>query len=132
MARYNMNKEIKEMAAITGKTEKEVSIKYGYKITDVSGEWEACNRSTQGRISSDLAKLKASKRAEASRKAFEQKLESGAVVWRKVGADWLAQVTGREVTAGDIIDVERKDGSTSKHQVKSIVSRGEYGIYCKV
>lgn len=130
MATYNMSKEVKELAALKGMTDEEVAKSLG--LTYTWDQWTAWNRGEQYKVTSALADAKAAKKAAEDKAAFAQKLEKGAAVWRKVGRDWLVQVTGREVAVGDIIEVERRSGEKSKQTVKHIVSRGEDGIYCRV
>lgn len=131
MARHEVGKEIMELAALLGKTEEEIAAKYAHKLVNF-GSWEACNTRTVSAIRNALADAREAKRKSDGQKALAQKLEKGAVVWRKVGAEWLVQVTGQEVKAGDMVTVERKSGEKSQQLVKYIVSRGSYGIYCKV
>lgn len=132
MAWYTVDKEVKELAKLTGRTEEQVTAKYGHNARIYDGEWEAGNRSTQNGIIMALNDAKAAQRKADTKKAFEAKLSSGAAVWRKVGYEWLVQVTGAEVTVGDIIEVERRNGEKSKQRVRNIISRGADGIYCQV
>ena len=132
MARHIVTKEVRELAQITGKTEAEVTAKYTYKVRLSDGEWEACNRGTQSSIKRELAEAQARARKAEEKKAFAQKMQAGAAIWRKVGIEWLVQVTGREVEAGEMIEVERRDGSKSLHLIRSIVTQNDNGIFCRV
>ena len=128
---YEVQDKVKELAEITGTTPEATAKKYGldYKRDTYILAW---NRAEQNRIHMALEDAKAAQRAQKAKAAFEQKLASGAIVWRKVGGDWLVQVTGREVAVGDLIEVERRSGEKSKQTVKHVVSRGADGIYCRV
>ena len=130
MASYNMSKEIKELATLKGMTEEAVAKSFG--LTYTWDQWTAWNRGEQYKVTSALADARDAKKAAENKAAFEKKLSEGAAVWRKVGGDWLVQVTGREVAVGDLIEVERRSGEKSKQTVKHVVSRGADGIYCRV
>ena len=130
MASYNMDKEIKELASLKGMTEEEVAKSFG--LTYTWNQWTAWNRGEQYKVTSALADARDAKKAAEDKAAFEKKLSKGAAVWRKVGGDWLVQVTGREVAVGDTLDVTRRNGETSKQLVRKIVSRGVDGIFCRV
>lgn len=133
MAQYNVNAQVQKLAAMRSITEEALADQYGYKLSrDIeTGEWMAGNRGIESRIDRDLYDAKAAKRAEDRKKALAAKLSAGTAVWRKVGDEWLIQVTGREVEAGDMIEVERRDGSKSQQIVRAIISRGADGIYCR-
>lgn len=128
---YEVQDKVKELAEITGTTPEATAKKYGldYKRDTYILAW---NRGEQNRIHMALEDAKAAQRAQKAKAAFEQKLASGAIVWRKVGYEWLVQVTGREVAEGDMLDVTRRNGETSKQLVRKIVSRGVDGIFCRV
>lgn len=130
MAMYNMSEEVKEIAELTGKSEEQVAEELDMK--DVSGEWTAYNRREEYRVKVALADAKRSAAKEKAKREFEQKLASGAAVWRKISGEWLVQVTGQEVKEGDIIKVERRDGSTSDELIKSIVTKNDDGIFARV
>lgn len=130
MAMYNMSEEVKEIAELTGKSEEQVAEELDMK--DVSGEWTAYNRREEHRVKVALADAKRSAAKEKAKREFEQKLASGAAVWRKISGEWLVQVTGQEVKEGDIIKVERRDGSTSDELIKSIVTKNDDGIFARV
>ncbi len=130
MAMYNMSEEIKEIAELTGKSEEQVAEELDMK--DVSGEWTAYNRREENRVKTALSEVKEKVAKEKAKKEFEQKLASGAAVWRKISGEWLVQVTGQEVKEGDVIKVERRDGSTSDELIKSIVAKNDDGIFARV
>lgn len=130
MAMYNMSQEVKEIAELTGETEEKVAEELDMK--DVSGEWTAYNRREENRVKARLAEVKKSVAKEKAKKEFEQKLASGAAVWRKISGEWLVQITGQEVEEGDIIKVERRNGSTSDELIKKIVAKNENGIFARV
>lgn len=128
--RHSVAKEVEQLAALKGINEESIAKKYD--LYGSVGYWEAGNRASEAKIGRDLADAKAEKAKADSQKAFEKKLASGAVVWRKVGGEWMVQVTGREVNVGDLIDVERRDGTSEMYQVKSIVARRDDGTFCRV
>ena len=130
MAMYNMSKEIREIAELTGKSEEQVAEELDMKV--VSGEWTAYNRREEHRVKVALADAKRSAAKEKAKRDFEQKLAKGAAVWRKISGEWLVQVTGREVKEGEIIKVERRDGSISEELVKRIVTKNDDGIFVRV
>lgn len=130
MAMYDMTKEVKEIAELTGKTEEVVA--EALKIKKVGGEWTAWNRREENRVKNALTEARENAAKEKARKEFEEKLASGAAVWRKVSGEWLVQVTGQEVSEGDIIKVEKRDGSTSDELVKSTVATNDQGIFVRV
>src|SRR5690554_3440601 len=130
MAMYNMSEEVREIAKITGKSEEQVAEELDMK--DVSGKWTAYNRSEERRAKNALAEARENAAKEKAKKEFEQKLASGAAVWRKISGEWLVQVTGQEVKEGDVIKVERRDGSTSDELIKSIVTKNDDGIFARV
>lgn len=130
MAMYDMSKEVREIAELTGKSEEEVAEELDMK--DVSGEWTAYNRREENRVKARLAEVKKSVAKEKEQKEFEEKLAAGAAVWRKISGEWLVQVTGQEVKEGDVIKVERRDGSTSDELIKSIVTKNDDGIFARV
>jgi len=113
---YNMSKEIKEIAELTGRSEEQVAKELDMKV--VSGEWTAYNRREEHGVKVALADARRSAAKEKAKREFEQKLAKGAAVWRKISGEWLVQVTGREVKEGRIIKVERRDGSISEELVK--------------
>lgn len=130
MAMYNMSKEIKEIAELTGKAEDLVAQELG--ISKVGAEWTAWNRREEWRVKSALTEAKEKAAKERAKQELEQKLAKGAAVWRKISGEWLVQVTGREVREGDIIKVEKRDGSTSDELIKSIVTKNDDGIFARV
>ena len=130
MAMYNMSKEIREIAELTGKPEEQVAEELDMKV--VSGEWTAYNRREEHRVKVALADARRSAAKEKAKREFEQKLAKGAAVWRKISGEWLVQVTGREVKKGEIIKVERRDGSISEELVKCIVTKNDDGVFVRV
>lgn len=130
MAWYNVNNEMREIAEITGKAEEVIA--KNLDIKNISGEWTAQNRREEGRVNLALIEAREEARARADKKAFEEKLAGGAAVWRKVSGEWLVQITGQGVKEGDIVKVERKDGSTSDELIRSIVTTNESGIFARV
>jgi hypothetical protein len=130
MAWYNMDKEMREIAEITGKAEEVIA--KNLDIKNISGEWTAQNRSEEGRVKLALIEAREEAKAKADKKAFEEKLAGGAAVWRKVSGEWLVQITGQGVKEGDIVKVERKNGSTSDELIRSIVTTNENGIFARV
>lgn len=130
MAWYNVDNEMREIAEITGKAEEVIA--KNLDIKNISGEWTAQNRSEEGRVNLALIEAREEAKARADKKAFEEKLAGGAAVWRKVSGEWLVQITGQGVKEGDIVKVERKDGSTSDELIRSIVTTNENGIFARV
>lgn len=130
MAWYNMDNEMREIAKITGKAEEVIA--KNLDIKNILGEWTAQNRSEEGRVNLALIEAREEAKARADKKAFEEKLAGGAAVWRKVSGEWLVQITGQGVKEGDIVKVERKDGSTSDELIRSIVTTNENGIFARV
>lgn len=130
MAWYNMDKEMREIAEITGKAEEVIA--KNLDIKNISGEWTAQNRSEEGRVKLALIEAMEEAKAKADKRAFEEKLAGGAAVWRKVSGEWLVQITGQGVKEGDIVKVERKNGSTSDELIRSIVTTNENGIFARV
>lgn len=130
MAWYNMDKEMREIAEITGKAEEVIA--KNLDIKNISGEWTAQNRSEEGRVKLALIEAMEEAKAKADKKAFEEKLAGGAAVWRKVSGEWLVQITGQGVKEGDIVKVERKNGSASDELIRSIVTTNENGIFARV
>jgi len=130
MAWYNMDKEMREIAEITGKAEEVIA--KNLDIKNISGEWTAQNRSEEGRVKLALIEAREEAKAKADKRAFEEKLAGGAAVWRKVSGEWLVQITGQGVKEGDIVKVERKNGSTSDELIRSIVTTNENGIFARV
>ncbi len=130
MAWYNMDNEMRKIAEITGKAEEVIA--KNLDIKNISGEWTAQNRSEEGRVKLALIEAREEAKAKADKKAFEEKLAGGAAVWRKVSGEWLVQITGQGVKEGDIVKVERKDGSTSDELIRSIVTTNENGIFARV
>lgn len=125
-----VTKEIAELASLKGI--KEVDLKDSFTIYGDTGSWQCGNRGTEMAISRALGEARDAKRIADAKAALAAKLASGAAVWRKIGAEWLAQVTGRDISVGDMIEVERKSGERSKQIVRAIVSRSVEGIYCRV
>lgn len=137
MAAYNMNQEVKEIAELTGKTEEQVGGELGliHVLIDRNPdycEWTAHSRSEERKVKAALADTKGKIAKGKAKKEFEQKLASGAAVWRRVSGEWLVQITGQEVEAGDIIKVEKRDGSTSDELIKNIVTKNDDGIFARV
>ena len=130
MATYNMTKEIREIAALTGKEEKAVGEELGINL--LGDEWTAWNRSEERRVKNALAEAKDAVAREDAKRALEQKLEKGACIWRKISGEWLVQVTGQEVEVGDMVKVERKDGTVSDELVKTIVATTDEGTFVRV
>jgi len=130
MATYSMNEEIREIAALTGKEEKAVGEELRIRL--LGDEWTAWNRSEERRVKNALADAKDALAREDAKKALEQKLEKGACIWRKVSGEWLVQVTGQDVEVGDIIKVERRDGTVSDELVKTIVATTDEGTFVRV
>lgn len=130
MAWYNMDKEMRKIAEITGKAEEVIA--KNLDIKNISGEWTAQNRSEEGRVKLALIEAREEAKAKADKRAFEEKLAGGAAVWRKVSGEWLVQITGQGVKEGDIVKVERKNGSTSDELIRSIVTTNENGIFARV
>ena len=130
MAWYNMDNEMREIAEITGKAEEVIA--KNLDIKNISGEWTAQNRSEEGRVKLALIEAREEAKAKADKRAFEEKLAGGAAVWRKVSGEWLVQITGQGVKEGDIVKVERKNGSTSDELIRSIVTTNENGIFARV
>lgn len=130
MAWYNMDNEMREIAEITGKAEEVIA--KNLDIKNISGEWTAQNRSEEGRVKLALIEAREEAKAKADKKAFEEKLAGGAAVWRKVSGEWLVQITGQGVKEGDIVKVERKNGSTSDELIRNIVTTNENGIFARV
>ena len=79
--------------------------------------------------SQQLVKPKKRKQPLTQKPLLKQKLEAGTAVWRKVSGEWMIQVTGQEVNVGDIVEVERKDGSKSKHVISKIATKTEEGTF---
>lgn len=130
MAMYNMSKEVREIAEITGKSEDLVAQELG--IGKVGDEWTAWNRREEWRVKSALTEAKEKAAKERAKQELEQKLAKGAAVWRKISGEWLVQVTGREVREGDIIKVEKRDGSISEELVKCVVTKNDDGVFVRV
>jgi len=130
MATYNTTKEIREIAALTGKEEKAIGEELGIDL--LGDEWTAWNRSEERRVKNALAEAKDAVAREDAKRALEQKLEKGACIWRKISGEWLVQVTGQEVEVGDMVKVERKDGTVSDELVKTIVATTDEGTFVRV
>ncbi len=130
MASYNMNEEIKEIAALTGKEDKAVGEELRIRL--LGDGWTAWNRSEEKGVKRALADARDAVAREDAKRALAQKLEKGACIWRKVSGEWLVQVTGQEVEVGDMIKVERKDGTVSDELVSAIVATTEEGVFVKV
>ncbi len=130
MASYNMNEEIKEIAALTGKEEKAVGGELRIRL--LGDGWTAWNRSEEKGVKRALADARDAVAREDAKRALAQKLEKGACIWRKVSGEWLVQVTGQEVEVGDMIKVERKDGTVSDELVSAIVATTEEGVFVRV
>lgn len=130
MASYNMNEEIKEIAALTGKEEKAVGEELRIRL--LGDGWTAWNRSEEKGVKRALADARDAVAREDAKRALAQKLEKGACIWRKVSGEWLVQVTGQEVEVGDMIKVERKDGTVSDELVSAIVATTEEGVFVRV
>jgi hypothetical protein len=130
MASYNMNEEIKEIAALTGKEEKAVGEELRIRL--LGDGWTAWNRSEEKGVKRALADTRDAVAREDAKRALAQKLEKGACIWRKVSGEWLVQVTGQEVEVGDMIRVERKDGTVSDELVSAIVATTEEGVFVRV
>lgn len=130
MAWYSVDNKMREIAEITGKAEEVIA--KNLDIKNILGEWTAQNRSEEGRVNLALIEAREEAKARANKKAFEEKLAGGAAVWRKVSGEWLVQITGQGVKEGDIVKVERKDGSTSDELIRSIVTTNENGIFARV
>lgn len=123
---YEMKKEVAELAALTGMSEEDIGKKF-----DLFRGYIAQNRREQMQVLTAISEAKEKKAAADAKAAFEAKLEAGTAVWRKVSGEWMIQVTGQEVNVGDIVEVERKDGSKSKHVISKIATKTEEGTFCK-
>jgi len=130
MATYNVSKQVKEIAALTGRAEKAVGEELGIKL--LGDEWTAWNRSEERGVRNALAEAQEALAREEAAKALQEKLATGACVWRKVSGEWLVQVTGQDVEVGDIIRVERRDATTSDELVKDIVTSTGEGVFVRV
>jgi len=130
MAMYNMSEEIRKIAEFTGKSEEQVAKELDMK--DVSGKWTAYNRREENRVKTALRKAEEQVAREKEQKEFEEKLAAGTAVWRRVSGEWLVQVTGQEVKEGDIVTVERRNGTSSDELIKSIVTKNDQGIFARV
>lgn len=130
MAMYNVKAEVKEIAGLTGQSEKAVAEKL--RIDYICDTWMACNRSEENRVKNALADAKEALARKEAAKALKEKLAAGACVWRKVSGEWLVQVTSQDVEVGDIIRVERRDGTVSDELVKAIVTSTGEGVFVRV
>lgn len=126
---HDVTTEIKELAHLTNSTVESLKDKFSLYGGDTL---QAGNRATQATIARALYEAREAKQKRDAKVALDSKLASGAAIWRKVGSEWMVQVTGRTVNAGDILDVERKDGIVAQVIVKSIAATRPDGIYCKV
>lgn len=125
-----MSEEIRKIAEFTGKSEEQVAKELDMK--DVSGKWTAYNRREENRVKTALRKAEEQVAREKEQKEFEEKLAAGTAVWRRVSGEWLVQVTGQEVKEGDIVTVERRNGTSSDELIKSIVTKNDQGIFARV
>lgn len=128
---YNMNREIEQIAALQGLDENTVAKNLKIKMTG-RDEWTAFNRREQSNVINALYEAKQKAAKAASEAAFKSKLSSGAIVWRKIYGEWMIQITGREVSEGDIVTAERRDGTKSDVMVKEIVAKNAEGIFARV
>lgn len=93
---------------------------YGYKpVHRYATERIAEAIATDTRLQKRLATVAEKKQAEKDARIAET-VETGFGVWRKVGTEWLVQAKG--IDEGDVIEVAKKDGSRTRHQVLAIVS----------
>ncbi len=127
---HDVTKKIEEIAVLTKADE--ATVAKTLRLYGGKGGWQAGNRADEARVTRCLADAREAKRVADAKKALMEKLASGAAIWRKVGSEWMVQVTGQEVKVGDILDVERKDGTVAQVIVKSIAATRPDGIYCKV
>jgi hypothetical protein len=128
--RHDVTKQVETLVALTGKTEEAIAKKYD--LYGCVGSWEAFNRPTENRITMDMNAAKRIKAEAEEKAAFAAKMQAGCAVWRNLGGEWLVQVTGQDVQVGDMIEVERKNGTKSEQIVKKIVTRKDDSIYCRV
>ncbi len=137
MAAYNMNREVREIAELTGRTEEQVGAELSLNSVLIDRnpnryEWTALSRQEERKVKNALAEVKESIAIEKAREELNQKLASGTAVWRKISGEWLVQITGQDVEVGDIIQVEKRDGSTSDELIKSIVTKNNDGTFVRV
>mgnify|MGYP000878757063 CR=1 FL=1 len=130
MAQYNMSAEVKKAAEITGKTEEAIAEKLG--LQELNGKWIAWNRREEYSVNLYLqnAKEKAARRK--AKEELAEKLANGTAIWRRISGEWLVQITGKKVEKGDIVKVEKRDGTTSDELIKSIVTQNSDGIFARV
>ena len=127
---HDVTKKIEEIAVLTKADE--ATVAKTLRLYGGKGGWQAGNRADEARVTRCLADAREAKRVADAKKALMEKLASGATIWRKVGSEWLVQITGQAVDVGCLIDVERRDGTKETRQVKSIVARRDDGIFCRV
>ncbi|WP_040793310.1 hypothetical protein [Nocardia paucivorans] len=116
MAQYNVTTEVAELLA-AGYTEDGITSRVDRITIYSDGEAIVFNRGSEAQIDRLLAEARRKK----ARKAADTTVAEGRQVqWRKVGHEWL--LAGRELTAGDVVTVTRRDGSSSDQIVGDVVA----------
>ncbi len=131
MARYNMNEEVKEIAELTGRTEKEIAEELELEFIEkpfYGDAWYASNRRKEHSTKAMLrevkseakkAKFRAAKRGDA--KAFTEPF------FTKNGDEWAVVARGIDFSEDGygalVVRVKRRDGSVGVVEVIETVDR---------
>lgn len=118
MATYYMNKEVQEIAEITGKTVEELAVELSLNDHGRRG-CEAWNRSEQNRVLRMLGEVKDAKKAKELR---EERLST--YHWVKVEGEWLVSGNFTGKTEGQTITIMKASGEKQERQIVSI--EGQY------
>lgn len=131
MARYNMSEEVRQIAEITSREEKDVAEELGLEFVEESyyGDgWYASNRKKENRTKTRLAEVKKEQKKASFRAArngdaaaykapfFTRDGDGWAVVAR--GVDFVTDLSGAVV-----VKVRRRDGSVATVEVIGTVDR---------